>query len=78
MNCVHVQLWDFAQYSKHWENVDLQFVILEKFVSTSGIRFEWHVKFEGVTFKQFNKLWDSWFGIELLLATSISSYVGMW
>ena len=50
---VHVQLWDFAQYSKHLDikNVDLLFVILEKFVSSWGIRFEWHVKF-----KQFDKL----------------------
>ena len=53
---IHVQLWDFAQYSKHWDikNVDLQFVILAKFVSSWGIRFEWQVKFKGVTFKQFN------------------------
>jgi len=74
---VHVQLWDIAQYSKHWDikNVDLQFVILEKFVSTWGIRFEWHVKFKGVTFKQFNKLWDSWFGIILLLASLLNLFL---
>ena len=40
---LHVQLWDFAQYSNHWDikNVDLQFVILENFVLTWGKRFEW-------------------------------------
>ena len=64
---VHVQLWDFAQYSKHLDikNVDLQFVILEKFVSSWGIRFEWHVKlFKG----------DWHFGIYLTftLNTSVS------
>ena len=74
---IHVQLWDFAQYSKHWDikNVDLQFVILAKFVSSWGIRFEWQVKFKGVTFKQFNKLWDSWFGIVLLLATRLHLFL---
>ena len=75
---IHVQLWDFAQYStKHLDikNVDLQFVILENFVSSWGTRFELHVKFKGVTYKQFYKLGDSWFGIVLLLATRLHLFL---